>query len=61
MAKNLVLDPILAPLNQIQAKKKKKKFFSPKIWLCQSLDIMVSYHDMQHQKKNDLILRKVSD
>ena len=59
MAKNLVLDPILAPLNQIQAKK--KNFFSPKIWLCQSLDIMVSYHDMQHQKKNDLILRKVSD
>ena len=26
-------------------------FFSLKIWLCQSLDIMVSYHRVQYQKK----------
>ena len=26
-------------------------FFFSKIWLCQSLDIMVSYHHLQYQKK----------
>ena len=26
-------------------------FFSQKIWLCQSLDIMVTYHNVQYQKK----------
>ena len=26
-------------------------FFFPKIWLCQSLDIIVSYHYVQNQKK----------
>ena len=32
------------------------------IWLNQSLDIMVSYHHVQYQKKtNDPILRKLSD
>ena len=28
-----------------------KFFFSSKIWLRQSLDIMVSYHHVQYQKK----------
>ena len=38
-----------------------RNFFS-KIWLRQSLDIMVSYHHVQCQKKtNDPILRKLSD
>ena len=37
-------------------------FFFSKIWLHQSLDIMVSYHHVQYQKKtNDPILRKLSD
>ena len=27
------------------------QFFSPKIWLCQSLNVMVSYHHVQYQKK----------
>ena len=42
MAKNLVLDPILAHLAQTQA----AKIFSD-ICLCQSLDTMVSYHHVQ--------------
>ena len=45
MAKNLVLGPNLAYLAQIGA----AIFFL--IWLCQSLDIMVSYHNVQYQKK----------
>ena len=37
-------------------------FFSSKIWLRQSLDIMVSYHHVQYQKKtNDPALRKLRD
>ena len=43
--KNLVLGPILA---QIWAA---NFFFFSKIWLRQSLDIMVSYHHVQYQKK----------
>ena len=39
MAKNLVL----APLAQILV----ARFFSLKIWFCQLLDIMVSYHHVQ--------------
>ena len=36
--------------------------FYSKMWLRQSLDIMVSYHYVQYQKKtNDPILRKLSD
>ena len=46
MAKNPVLSPIFAHLAQILV----ANFFS-KIWLNQSLDIMVSYHHVQHQKK----------
>ena len=39
----------------------RKKVFS-RIWLRQSLDIMVSYHHVQYQKKtDDPILRKLSD
>ena len=39
-----------------------KFFFSSKIWLSQSLDIMVSYHRVQYREKNnDPILRKLSD
>ena len=38
------------------------QFLFSKIWLCQSLDIMVSYHHVQYQKKtNDPTLRKFSD
>ena len=38
----------------------KKNFFS-RIWLRQSLDVMVSYHHVKHKKKtNDPILRKLS-
>ena len=84
MAKNLVLGPILAPLDQIWAPKNfvhgfyfyymldivasyqgklitkleniaknlvlGNQFFFSKIWLGQSLDIMVSYHHVQYQK-----------
>ena len=60
MAKNLVLGPILAHLAQSLATN--FFFFFSKIWLHQSLDIMVSYHHVQYQKKtNDPILRKLSD
>ena len=45
MAKNLVLGSILAHLAQIRAAN-----FFPKIWLRQSLDIMVSYYHIQYQK-----------
>ena len=48
MAKNLVLGLILAHLPQIWAA---FFFFSQKIWLHQSLDVMVSYHHVQYQKK----------
>ena len=44
MAKDLVLGPIFA---QIRA----TNFFFPKIWLRQSLDVMVSYHHVRYQKK----------
>ena len=49
-------DPVLARLAQDQTPKWKKKlvsrfFFSSKIWLRQSLDIMVSYHHVQYQGK----------
>ena len=58
MAKNLVLGLILAHLTHIRA----AKIFFFKIWLPQSLEIMVSYHHLQYQKKNnDQILRKPSD
>ena len=52
MVKNLILSLNLGCQN----------FFS-KIWLRrQSLDMMVSYHHVQYQKKtNDLILRKFCD
>ena len=52
MAKKLVLGPILAHLAQIRAAIFFFFFFFlSKIWLRQSLDIMVSYHDLQYQKK----------
>ena len=57
MAKNLVSGPIFAYLAQIQASKK----IFPKIWLCQSLDIMVSNHHVISEKTNNPILRKLSD
>ena len=60
MAKKLVLGLILPHLAQIGAAN--FIFFSPKIWLRQSLDLMVRYHHVQYQKKiNDPILRKLSD
>ena len=54
MAKSLVSGPIFAHLARIQAAKKNFfliQFFFSKICLCQSLDIMVSYHYVQYQKK----------
>ena len=54
MAKNLVSDRILTHLAQIRA----VNFFFSKIWLRQSLDVVVSYHHVQYQTKtNDPILR----
>ena len=47
MAKNLNLGLILAHLAQIWV----AKILFSKIWLRQSLDIMVSYHNVQYQKK----------
>ena len=58
--KNLVLGPILAPLAQIRGPN--FFFFFSKIWLSELPNIMVSYHHVQYQKKNnDPILRKLSD
>ena len=48
MEKKIVLGPILAYLDQIRAA---KTFFLSNIWLCQSLDIIVSYHHVQYLKK----------
>ena len=48
--KKLVLGQILAHLTQIRAADFFFFFFS-KIWLRQSLDIIVSYHYVQNQKK----------
>ena len=57
MAKNFIFGPDSGPLDPNSS----HKFFFSKIWLCQSLDIMVSYHHVQYQKKtNDPILRKLS-
>ena len=36
-------------------------FFFSKIWLRQSLNIMVNYHHAQYKKANDPILRKLND
>ena len=50
--------PDFGHLVQIQA----VKYFFSKICLCQSLEVMVSYHHVPYQKKtNDPILRKPSD
>ena len=53
MAKNLVLGLILARWTQIQTTILSLLFFFPpsKIWLCHSLDIMVSYYHVTYQKK----------
>ena len=51
MVKNLILGLIYPRSAQIRAAKS-FFFFSSKIWLRQSLDIMVSYHHVQYQKKN---------
>ena len=52
MAKNLVLGLIMVHLAEIQAAIFFFFFFFCwKIWLCQSLDVMVSYHHVQYQKK----------
>ena len=58
MTKILVSSPILAHLAKIRA----AIFFFFLIWLCHSLEIIVSYRHVQYQKKlNDPILRKLSD
>ena len=37
-------------------------FFFPKIWLYQSIDIVIDYHHVKiSEKTNDPILRKLSD
>ena len=48
------------PLDPLDSNLDRQIFFS-KLWLRQSLDVMVSYHHVQYQKKtNDLVLRKLS-
>ena len=43
------------------SRRQKKNFFS-KMWLRESLDIMLNYHHVQYQKKtNNLILIKFSN
>ena len=49
MVKNLILGLIYPRSAQIRAT---KSFFFFKNLACQSLDIMVSYHHVQYQKKN---------
>ena len=57
MAKNQVSDPILAPLAEIWT-----KFFFESSGSVSQLNVMVSYHHVQHQNKtSDPILRKLSD
>ena len=53
MAKNLVSGLILAHLAQIRAANFYLfiYFFFSKIWLRQSLDLMLSYHHVQYQEK----------
>ena len=52
MAKNLVLGLILARWTQIQTTILSLSPPPPsKIWLCHSLDIMVSYYHVTYQKK----------
>ena len=55
MAKNLVLGLILARWTQIQTTILSPPLPPPpplsKIWLCHSLDIMVSYYHVTYQKK----------
>ena len=53
MAKNLVSGLILAHLAQIRAANFYLFifFFFSKIWLRQSLDLMLSYHHVQYQEK----------
>ena len=45
--KKLYFVPALGPLDPNSG----RKIFFSKIWLRQSLDIMVSYHHVQYQKK----------
>ena len=60
--KNLILDTVLVCLTQICHPKSSHQNCFSKIWLRQTLDIMVSYHHIQYQKKNnDPILRKHTD
>ena len=43
--------PYFGPdLNQLRPNSGRQFFFS-KIWFCESLDIMVSYHHAKHQKR----------
>ena len=50
--------PDLGPLNPNLS----HHFFSWKIWLCQSLDIMIRYQNVKYEKKtNDSILRTFSN
>ena len=51
MEKKLVLGQILAHLTKFGMLIVFFCFFFPKIWLRQSLDIIVSYHYVQNQKK----------
>ena len=58
MGKKLVSGPILTHVPEVWV----AKIFFSKIWIRQSLDIMVSYHPCAiSEKTNDPILRKLSD
>ena len=60
MAKNLVLR--MWPDFGLFGPDLGRYFSFQNIWLCQSQDVMVSYHNVQYQKKtNDPILRKLSN
>ena len=58
MTKNLVVGPILSHLAQIC---RHFFFFFLKIWHCQSLDILVSYHHVQYHRKLMIQSRKNLD
>ena len=54
--------PLFRPDLHLLGPNSSHKFFFSKVWFYQSLDIMVSYHHVQYQKKNNSpIFRKLID
>ena len=54
--------PLCRPDLHLLGPNSSHKFFFSKVWFYQSLDIMVSYHHVQYQKKNNSpIFRKLID